>query len=58
MVVTDHGITFFNHELIEISKVDVKSLDRCMDSISCVNRDISLYGSGYLVAAVVQRVPE
>ena len=31
MVVTDHGITFFNHELIEISKVDVKSLDRCMD---------------------------
>ena len=31
MVVTDHGITFFNHELIEISKVDIKSLDRCMD---------------------------
>ena len=57
MVVTDHGVTFFNHELIEISKVAVKDLDRCMDQISWVSRDVALYGSGYLVAAVVQCVP-
>ena len=57
MVVTDHGMTFFNHELIEIAKVDVKDLDKSMDRISCVNRDIALYGSGYLIAAVVQCVP-
>ena len=57
MVVTDHGVTFFNHELIEISKVAVKDLDRCMDQISCVSRGVALYGSGFLVAAVVQCVP-
>ena len=57
MVFTDHGVTFFNHELIEISKIVIKDLDRCMDQISCVSRDVALYGSGYLVATVVQCVP-
>ena len=57
MVVTDHGVTFFNHELIEISKVAVKDLDRSMDQISCMSRGVALYGSGFLVAAVVQCVP-
>ena len=52
MLVTEGEVSFFNSNLIEVSKVLIDQIDQCMDSFSCFNRDITVSGKGYLVACL------